>query len=275
MRDYLPKAIAYIQENGDELERARLAGVLGRSRPEPKVIRTLVTRQNDDGGFPYGMIPGRPSAVTSTATALQWMQDLRLLGSSPVERAAAYLLTVQRPEGAWEESPAIIKYDPPPLARPGHLTSRAYCTALAALWLAALAGPRHEAVVRACGYLRARRDGDKLEDEPVQITALATASFALADGPASPAVGGGMERLNRLAPDGWSPDRLVETLTALYMAGFGADDPLVAWGLRRLLTAQRDDGGWASEQGADRDVDLSLRALYVLLSFGVSSSPLQ
>src|SRR5438445_403986 len=150
MHTYLMATIAYIQENGDELERARLAGLLGRSRAEPKVARSLLARQNEDGGFPYGLIQGRPSAITATATAMQWMHHLR--------------------------------------------------------------------------------------------------------------------------PEVWTADRLAEALSALYLAGLPADDPFVDGGLARLLTLQRPDGGWSSDDGADRDVDLSLRASGVLLAYGVSTA---
>src|SRR2546425_12200041 len=97
MRTYLTAAIAYVQENGDELERARLAGLLGRSRAEPKVARSLLARQNEDGGFPYGLIHGRPSPITATATAMQWRPDLRLLPPSYVERATGSIITVPAP----------------------------------------------------------------------------------------------------------------------------------------------------------------------------------
>lgn len=272
MRNYLSSAIAYIQENGDELERARLTGLLGRARPEAKVARTLLARQHEDGGFPYGMIAGRPSATTSTATALQWMQDLHLLVSPFAERAVAYLLTVQHPEGSWIETPAVIKYNPPPHARPDHAAGRIYCTALATFWLARLAGPRHDAVLRGTDYLRAQRDGGWPADEPAQIASLVTASLAIVDGLVSRAASAGIYTLGRLSPHAWTADGLAETLTAFYAARFDADDPLVAWGLRRLLSAQQVDGGWHSELGSDRDVDLSLRALGSLLAFGVSSS---
>src|SRR5437870_9101599 len=158
MHTYLMATIAYIQENGDELERARLAGLLGRSRAEPKVARSLLARQNEDGGFPYGLIQGRPSAITATATAMQWMHHLRLLPSSYVERATGYLLTVQRPDGAWEESPAVLRFDPPALVRPGVPLARTYCTALAASWMARLLGSRHDAVMPAATCPRASRD---------------------------------------------------------------------------------------------------------------------
>lgn len=272
MRDYLRRAAAYIQENGDELERARLAGLLGRERPDPKSMRALLTRQSDDGGFPYEMVPGRPSSVTSTATALQWMADLRVLSSSQAERAVAFLLSVQRPEGAWWESPSLVKYDPPPQARPGDATGRLYATAAAALWVAQLAGRGHETVRRAFEFLRSTRQGGWPQDEAVRVTALVAALAAMVEGPASELTAAGTEALQRLSPEVWSADRLVDLLGAFYAAGFDTFDPLLEWGLRHLQDLQREDGGWASEHGPDREVDLSLRALGVLLACGVPSS---
>lgn len=272
MRDYLPRAIIYIQENGDELERGRLGGLLGRDRPDPKATRVLLTRQNEDGGFPYQMVPGRPSAITSTTTALQWMQDLRVLRTPHAERAVAYLLTEQRPAGSWEESPALVKFDPPPLARPGHKAGRTYSTALSAFWLSRLLGPRHEGVQRAFAYLRRVRDAGWPQDEPVQVTSLVAALSGMVDGAASSLAAAGLEALGRRAPEAWSADRLADLLSAMYTAGFATDNPLVVWGLRRLIGLQQEGGGWSSEHGADHDVDLSLRALSALLAFGVPSA---
>lgn len=272
MRDYLARATAYIQENGDELERARLGGLVGRPRSEPKAARTLLTRQNEDGGFPYQMIPGRPSAITATATAMQWMHDLRLLPSSYVERATIYFLTMQRPGGAWEESPALMKFDPPPLIRPGSHLARTYCTALGLSWIARLVGPGHDAVRRAAEYLRAQWNGGWRPEHPVQILALATATLAMVEGFDAPAVSEGLAVLAQSPADAWTSDRLADALLAFYTAGFHADEPFVAWAVRRVLSTQRADGGWSSEHGPDRDVEVSLRALGALLAFGVSTS---
>lgn len=271
MSAFLTRAVAFIRDAGDELERGRLAGLLGREQPDPKVLRVLATRQNEDGGFPYQMISGRPSAVTSTATALQWLHEIRHAASPQVERAVAFLLTVQRPDGALEESPALVKYDPPPFARPGHGAGRMYATVLTACWLARLLGPRHESVQRAAAVVRAGRESSWPEDEPVQITTLAVALVAMLDGPAAPTTKAGLEALSRLPAEAWSADRLADLAGAFYTVGFGADEPLAAWALRRLLALQRDDGGWSSEHGADREVDLSLRALGALLAYGVPS----
>lgn len=271
MRGYLPGAVAFVRDNGDELELARLAGLLGRERPDPRAIRALATRQNEDGGFPYLMIPGRPSAVTATSTALQWMQDLRLLRASQTERALAFLLAVQRPDGAWDESPALMKYDPPPLARPGHAAGRLFVTGVASLWLARLLGGKHDSVRRATAFLRTSRNGEWPHDEPVQVSVAVTAACAAVEGFTSPVAVAGLEALGRVSPESWSADRLVDLTLALHGAGFGSGGPLVSTGLHRVVEMQRDDGGWTSEHGIDREVDLALRALSALLGAGAAS----
>lgn len=256
----LARAIAYIRDHGDELERARLAGLLGWPAPEPRVARVLLGRQNDDGGFPYGLLPGRPSSLAATVAALRWMDDLRLLDSPAAERAAAYLLMVQRPAGAWEESPAVLPFHPRPLHRPGDARARVYGTAQAALWLIRLAGARHDAVLRAARYLRGAVSANV--DPPVG--ALAAAVLMAVDGVSSAAA----DTVRRLPDEAWSPALQADALAVLHVAGVPMSDGLVADGIRRLLAWQRPGGGWASDDGPDHDVDVSLHALGVLLRFG-------
>ena len=104
------------------------------------------------------------------------------------------------------------------------------------------------------------------------MTAQVAATLCMVDGPSSAATSAGLEALRRLEPEVWTADRLADALSALYLAGLPADDPFVDGGLARLLTLQRPDGGWSSDDGADRDVDLSLRASGVLLAYGVSTA---
>ncbi len=260
MPSYLSRAIAYIRDSGDEVERARLAGLLGWPTPEPRVARALLGRQNDDGGFPYGLLPGRPSSLAATFLALRWMDDLRLLASPAAERAAAYLLMVQRPGGAWEESPAVLPFQPRPLHRPGDPLARVYSTAQGAVWTIRLVGVRHDAVLRAARYLRTAVPPGV--DAPMGV--LAAAVLMAVDGAAPPA----LEAVARSADEVWSPARQADVLSALHLARVPASDGLVADGIRRLLAWQRADGGWASEEGPDHDVDASLHALGVLLRYG-------
>ncbi len=272
MRTYLSGAIAYIEESGDELERARLAGLLGRPQPEPRIARTLAVRQNEDGGYPYGMIPGRPSAIGATVAGLQWLHDLRLTTGGIVERAVGYLLSVQRPEGTWDETPAVMKFDPPRALRPGLLGGRLHSTALVAFWLARVIGPGHDTVARACKALRAQRWSEWPVDEPVGTTVLITAVGALVEGPTGPMASGGLGVLSGRAADVWTGETMADLLSAVAVTRIAPDQPLVTGAIARLRAAQRPDGGWTSDQSRDRDVDLSLRALGALLALGVSTA---
>lgn len=271
MPSYLSRAMNFIEENGDDVERARLAGLLGRRPPEGRTLRSLTSRQRDDGGFPYGMIPGRPSSVTATARALQWIEDLRVESSAPGQRAVTYLLMVQRPDGAWDESPAVVKFDPPTPVRPGTPFARRYCTGVAALALARRLGGRSDAVSHAAEYLRSHRDGSAGVDELAETAALITALLMMADGRDSPVAADGAEALSRVPSEMWTADRLTAALAAFYTAGFSADDPMAGWAIPRLLDLQTDAGGWSSARGSDHDVEVSLDALSTLSAFGVSS----
>jgi hypothetical protein len=271
MPTYLSSAVAYIEENGDELERARLAGLLGRVHPEPRILRSLALRQNDDGGYPYAMIPGRPSAVDSTVTGLRWMHDLRLSSAEYTERAVGYLLCMQRPEGTWDETPAVLKYDPPLQLRPGRSGGRSFWTALVAFWLARLIGPTHDTVVRAHKILRAQRDGAVSPDGLAATAVFITAVGALVDGPTAEGVVGALDTLAHLPPEIWTLEAVTDMLGAFAVARIVSDHSLLVWGVDRLRAAQRTDGGWTSDLGSDRDVDLSLRALSAFLALGVSA----
>ncbi len=271
MAAYLTRALGFIEENGDEVERARLAGLLGRSPPDPRPLRSLTSRQHDDGGFPYGMIPGRPSSVTATARALRWMEDLRIRSSVHGQRAASFLLMVQRQDGAWDESPALIKFDPPVSIRPGTPFARRYCTGLAALALARALDPAGDAVMRAAEFLRSHPDGAAPAAELAETAAIVTALLTIAEGRSSTVAADGAEALSRVPAELWTPDRLAAALDAFETAGFSADDPMVSWAIRRLLDIQTADAGWRSALGSDRDVEVSLDALSVLFAFGIPS----
>lgn len=271
MPAYLARAVGFIQENGDDVEQARLAGLLGRFPPDVRTLRSLTSRQHEDGGFPYGMIPGRASSVTATARALQWIEDLRILPSAPGQRAATFLLMVQRPDGAWEESPAVIKFDPPASIRPGTPFARRYCTGLAAIALARALGSASDAVSLAAGFLRSHRNGATLVEQLADTAALVTSVLTIAEGQSSTLAADGAEALSRVPAELWTADRLAAACTAFHTAGFAAEDPIAAWAIRRLLELQQPDGSWRSGRGSDHDVEVSLDALSVLFGFGIPS----
>lgn len=271
MPTYLSSAVAYIEENGDELERARLAGLLGRVHPEPKTLRSLALRQNDDGGYPYGMTPGRLSAIDSTVTGLRWLHDLKLTAPDYIERAVGYLLCLQRPEGAWDETPAILRYDPPPHLRPGRSGGRSFWTALVAFWLARFIGPTHDTIARAYKILRAPREGEGAIEGFTKTVVLIAAVGAFVEGPTAATVAGDLSALAHLPPEMWTTEAIANMLGAFGTARIAPDHSLIVWGIDRLRATQRTDGGWTSDLGSDREVDLALRALSACLVLGVSA----
>lgn len=267
MSTIVSRAIAYVEEHGSEIERARLRGILGAPRPDPRVTRYFATRQNDDGGFPYQLAQGRPSAINATAMALHWLRDLRLLRSSYVERAVTYLLLSQRPDGSWDESPALVPLDPPPFLRPGDPAVRVYVTALAAWWLAVLEFAGDDAVARAVGFLRGRREEGRFRGF-LHATWLGAAVFTMVEGRDGDVAREAIDTLAAVPASQWSPSEIAWMLDALSEAGYGRDHPLVRPMLAMLLDAQGQDGGWASADGEAFAVEATLHALRVIIAYG-------
>jgi len=268
------RTIAYIDHSGSELERARLRGILGRPRPDAKVIRGLEARQRDDGGFPYGFVQGRPSTVDTTATALAWLDDLGLLDSLHAERALVFLLAAQRPEGAWDEPAALFRYSPPPQLVPGDLRVRVASTALVGYWLAR-AGERGDTVMRAAAYLRAHQAPNGRFAGFLRATWLAAALFYMVEGPGAAPVVRAFDALAAVSPDHWGPGALAQALGVLGDSGVGADVPFVADSLTRLCAACQPDGSWISEDGDAYHVEVTLHALRALLRYAGTAGGIQ
>ncbi len=257
--------IAYVDQNGSEMERARLRGILGRARPDAKVVRALEARQNGDGGFPHGMVQGRLSTIASTTMALRWLEDLGLLHSPHVERAVIYLLAVQRPDGSWDEPAGLVRHAPPPGLMPGDPRVRSLSTARVAYWFAHAGERGDDAVPRALAYLRERQAPDGRFLGFLPTTWLAAALFRLAEGPDSQAAARGIEALTAVAPERWHPEGLTAMLNCLGDAGVREDLPLMREGLARLVRLARPDGSWLSEESDAEHVEVTLQALRVLL----------
>ncbi len=266
------QSIAYVDQSGSEMERARLRGILGRARPDAKVVRALEARQNTDGGFPYGMLQGRLSTVESTTAALGWMEDLELLSTSLVERAIMYLLAAQRPDGSWDEPPGVVRYAPPPRLVPGDPRVRCLATARAGYWFARVGESGGDAVARAMAYLRGRQAPGGRFLGFLQTTWLATAMFRLAGGTDATAAAKAIDALAAVEAERWYPGALTEMLNCLGDAGVPEDLPLIQWSLARLVALAQPDGSWPSEDGEAYHVEVTLRALRAVLRYA-SATP--
>ncbi len=259
--------IAGIDQNGSEMERARLRGILGRPRPDTKIVRTVEARQNEDGGAPHGMVAGRLSTIDATTTTLEWLSDLGLAESPYVERACMYLLSTQRPDGAWDEPRGVLRYSPPPRLLPGDPRVRCRATALVAFWLAR-AGYRDDAPRRAVAYVAARQAPDGRVLGFRETTWLLAAASAMLEGPASPVTVRAIESLAAVADERWSPGALAGMLDCLGAAGFSGSVAVIARGLDRLRARARPDGTWLSEAGEAYHIEVTLAALRAIVFHG-------
>ncbi len=267
------RTLAFINGAGNEIERARLRGLLGCARPDAKAVLTLEVRQNLDGGFPHGLVQGRPSTIRATAQALAWLEDLSLHGGPLVERSLTFLLAIQRPDGSWDEPPGVLRFGPPPQQIPGDPRVRILSTALAGYWLART---RYggDAVTRAVAHLREHQGPDGRFMGFLRTTWLGAALFMFVEGGESASAARGLEALAAVDAGRWHPGALAGMLGCLATAEVSADRPFITRGLARLGSLARPDGSWLSEDGDASPVETTLRALRALVLYGaVSSEP--
>lgn len=190
----LARAVAFVEANGTEQERARLHWLVDAVPPGPAIRESLAALQDAGGGFPLGMTPGRPTSVDSTLTSLWWMEELGQLESPLAGRACAYLRSVQQADGGWDEDPALAHYDLPPWVQVGHLPTRLYLTAYAAYWLGRH-DKGHPALRRALDFSRPHQDGTGRFGGYLHTTRIAAGAFPLAGPSQDPASRQGLEAL--------------------------------------------------------------------------------
>jgi hypothetical protein len=260
------RTIAGIDQHGNDMDRARLRGILGRPRPDAKIVRAIEAWQNEDGGVPYGLVPGRPSAIDATAATLEALWDLGLRESAYAERAAMYLLSTQRPDGAWDEPPALLRYGPPPRLMPGDPRVRCRATALAAFWLTRM-GYRDDVPRRAVTYVAAHQAPDGRVLGFLEATWLLSAACLMLAGRDSETAARALESLAALPDERWSADALAGMLICLGAGGLPRSVELIGRGLRRLGALARPDGLWFSEEGEAYHMDVTLAALRALVFY--------
>jgi hypothetical protein len=256
--------IAAIDQDGSDMDRARLRGILGRPRPDAKIVRAIEARQNEDGGVPYGLVPGRPSTVDTTAAMLEVLWDLGLRESPYAERAVMFFLSTQRPDGAWDEPPALLRYGPPPRLMPGDPRVRCRATALVAFWLVRM-GYRDDVPRRAVAYTAARQAPDGRVLGFLETTWLLAAASCMLDGKDSPPAERARASLAAVPDERWNAASVAGLLNCLGAAAVPRSSAVVRRGIRRLRSLVRPDGIWLSEEGEAYHMEVTLAALRALI----------
>jgi hypothetical protein len=205
-------------------------------------------------------------SVDATCFRLAELDDLGGLHGPIVERALAWLASVQRPDGTWQEAEALAA-EAPPWAMPGDPEATLYLTAVAGFWFTVAeveAHPRHEEPARYAAVLQAaaRFVVGRLRPDGTWPSFLAAGwhaagllheqRFFYESAQVQLVLG---DRLRDM-----SPADAANMAAALRRVNLG-DDWLLQSARKRLSETQRTDGGWDSDEGPLFDVNTTLIAI--------------
>jgi hypothetical protein len=270
------RAVAFVCERGDELDRVRLNLILADGEreddiPYHEVKRSVFQGQRPDGGWAPFWAPEYSSLdATCYRLAQGELTDLGLYHPE-CERALDFLAARQRPDGSWEEDESVRELAPP-WAKPGELAARLYLTANCGWWLMNASPSTDPAykdeAARAGAYLERYLAPDGSLPSFLQTYWLAAALWIRLywrqpDPPdLAPRT---LDHLATLLGDSVPAGALGWMLTTLAPLGVAPDHPALVKALALLAEQQRPDGGWTSEDGPDRDAYVTVQALLALV----------
>jgi hypothetical protein len=258
-------AMGYVVAHGDPVERARLEFLRVGAPPPAAALERIEAEQTSAGGWPAGGDGWVPS-VDATCFRLSELDDLGGLCGPQVERALAWLVSVQRPDGTWQEDGSLAA-EAPAWAMPGDPEATLYLTAVAGFWLTVAEVEAHLHREMPARYAQALASAarfvvTRLREDGTWPSFLATGWHAAGllheqqyfyESARIQLVLG--ERLNDM-----SPADVANMAAALRRVNLG-DDWLLQTARKRLSQTQRQDGGWDSDEGPLFDVNTTLIAL--------------
>lgn len=264
----IKRALQLIRLKGDAVQRCRLAYALGQSKDTLPVERHLEQLQLPEGGFPYKNSPGSPYSLSITGAKMPMLAELDLSDAPLCKRLVRFLVSIQHPEGYWDENPALPASVGGPMPfwdTPGDLNTQLWITGDLAGGLLRL-GHGAACVQQATEYLLRHRKPDGTFQGFRHTTWLAVPLLARQRGVDDPMVQGAVKALRRL-PD-WDATDLTWALESLHCAGLPARHEAVAALLTQLEGLQEPDGRWKSADNPGDPVAQTLETLIVLSHLG-------
>ena len=255
----LEAALAFIRNEGNTVERARLKYLLNNDPASPEAVSSLLAGQCSDGGW-APLWATDYSSLDATCFRLTQAEQMGLTNSeTAIAEAARFLSRRQRPDGSWEEDKSVASVVPP-WAEPGDLASRLYLTANCGFWLAVLTGT-NETTLSAASYLQTHLDETGSLPASWQAHWLAGGLWYRLNWrePAQRV----LTRLDQQLPD-LPASNLAWLIITLLGAGILSVHPLVKSAASLLQDCQAPDGRWPSEDGPKWDVHSTVEALRAL-----------
>ena len=282
-------AIGFVVARGDAVDRARLSYLRSELPAPPDVIAKVEMGQSPDGGWP-AFWGGEVASLDATCFRLAELDDLGALDRPAARGALAWLAGRQRPDGTWQEDPALADAAPE-WARPGDPEATLYLTANVGFWLAATAPTENLSTMPPDGAPidaeAAQTEADRQAQAVRHAEALARATQAFRaamrpDGTWPSYLVAGWLGAAMLYRTGWfyesaqiqvilaeraadmSAADVASMAAALRRVGCSPDDRIMVAARRRLSETQQPDGGWDSDDGHNFDVHTTLTAIRAL-----------
>ncbi len=262
-------AISYVKQNGNELDRARLKGILLKTPPAVDIIQKLQTLQNPDGGFSYWT--KECSTIFDTVYLLAWLDDLQLMTGELIDNAFKFLISQQKDDGSWDEVSEVENYDSEFSLKPGELETRVFLTAFSSHWFVRFdRSEPPEAKGCPVEFLKANITESGLILDDQQATWDSLVLFSYYPGRDSDLFKETLEIIEKkFTPEELTGSSLAYLLCSLRDAKLEAFHPLVNLCTDELNQKQRNDGSWESEYGEEYSASATVDALRVMKYFNV------
>jgi hypothetical protein len=259
----LDRAIAFVQERGDRLDRLRLQHARGEAVNRAKAEEVLASYPFADGSWAYNSAEERPSRIGSLGGTIHCLRGVREFGLNrgpQMSRTGAYLASIQSPDGSFYETEAKLAHSPQGWLQQDTLVDRFYFTGAVPMRLLSLGYGEHPVVQPAIKWLRGYWDDWRLVTGTWYnlwaLLCLYPARIGLSDAQYQR---GHAEALAWLPHLGAQP--LTWLLDSLHAAGYPRDEPLVVQGMARLQALQDQDGAWPDPHAPVETTVTALRLL--------------
>ena len=272
--DALARGLAFVRSNGSELMKALAGHAVGTASGDD-VLPHLRTYQNDDGGWERfdGDMQEEISTISQTWLGLQWLLWTQPTDSFPLDRTLEFLRHRQHDEGCWDESPEILKHDPPPWMVPGNRANQLWLTSAVCCKLLELCRETDVRFEAAVEFLRRGWEGDRfpIYTETHWTTANLFGSLGEPTDLDQCIAHGSVRRLTN--------DLTTDTLDAMDVASItyaafqsGASD-LFDMAFPTVLANQSEDGGWTTGYGDRHRPQATVEAMNLLKIVGGAKRP--
>ncbi|MFW9927994.1 MAG: hypothetical protein ACFFD1_01225 [Candidatus Thorarchaeota archaeon] len=262
MRD-IQSAISFIENNGNDFEKARLASIVNDSQPSQEIINKFAILQNKDGGFPYKNIQGSLTTINNSLFVLSWLDDLNLLQTPIARKLFQFLFEKEKNDGTWIEDSNILEYGPPSWMDPRHDETKIYDTVYTLFWLLKLNlipnGKFSFYTENLTQYIN--RNGSF--EGSLQNTWIGVSCLAMLNSWESAPVQRPLEYISSYPTTQYTVSELAWLLLTFLLAKYPPKNRLTAILSTNLFERQSSSGAFESEEGRMFDVETTLQALRI------------